>query len=292
MRTISIVTPSYNQGKFLEQTIDSILSQNYPKLEYIIIDGGSNDNSIEIIKKYEKHLKFWVSEKDKGQANAINKGLAYCTNEIFNWVNSDDFLEEGALKKINDAFSDDSIEVVAGKVNKFTETKSSIGNNVRLSAIDLMCWNKGVDYVQPGVWLKRENIASCGGINEAYHYAFDWDMMIRYLYQFPQVAYIDDLLVHFRIHEESKTGSSLEKFDREEREIIKALLNNPQYSGLHKAAAYKTKRSDWVAFLDETVRNEQLNSIQKIKTILKNIQRQPMDMAVTRMTLGTLKKFF
>ena len=82
----SIITPSYNQGQYIEQTIQSVLNQNYPNLEYIIIDGGSTDNTVEIIKKYEKHLKFWVSEKDKGQANAINKGLQYCTGEIFNWI--------------------------------------------------------------------------------------------------------------------------------------------------------------------------------------------------------------
>lgn len=89
---ISIVTPSYNQGQFLEETIRSILLQGYPNLEYIIIDGGSTDNSLEIIKKYEPWLTYWVSEPDKGPASAINKGLQKCTGEWFNWINSDDLL--------------------------------------------------------------------------------------------------------------------------------------------------------------------------------------------------------
>src|ERR1700733_14532761 len=97
---ISIVTPSYNKGQYIEQTIQSVLDQNYPNLEYIIIDGGSTDNTIEIIEKYAPYLKYWVSEKDKGQANAINKGLQYCTGEIFNWLNSDDYLEPDSLEKI------------------------------------------------------------------------------------------------------------------------------------------------------------------------------------------------
>src|ERR1700741_4157141 len=96
--TISIVTPSFNQGQFLEQTIDSILSQQYPGLQYIIIDGGSTDNSVEIIKKYEKHLHFWVSEPDKGQSHAINKGLNIATGEVFNWLCSDDYYTPGSLK--------------------------------------------------------------------------------------------------------------------------------------------------------------------------------------------------
>ena len=86
---ISIVTPSFNQGKYIEETIRSVLLQNYPNLEYIIIDGGSTDETVSIIKKYEGRIKFWLSEKDKGQGNAINKGLKYCTGEIFNWIISE-----------------------------------------------------------------------------------------------------------------------------------------------------------------------------------------------------------
>ena len=88
---ISIVTPSFNQGKYIEQTIQSVLTQNYPNLEYIIIDGGSTDKTVDIIKKYEQQLSYWVTEPDKGQTDAINKGFAKCTGEIFNWINSDDF---------------------------------------------------------------------------------------------------------------------------------------------------------------------------------------------------------
>src|SRR5471032_696184 len=98
--SISIVTPSYNQGQYLDETIRSVLDQKYPNLQYIIIDGGSTDNSVEVIKKYEKHLSYWVSEKDKGQTDALNKGVAKCTGEIFGYINSDDLLLPKSLERV------------------------------------------------------------------------------------------------------------------------------------------------------------------------------------------------
>ncbi len=95
---ISVVTPSYNQGPYLEKTILSVIEQGYPNLEYIIIDGGSTDNSLEIIKKYERHLSYWVSEKDRGQSHAINKGFGHAGGDLFGWLNSDDFYAPDALK--------------------------------------------------------------------------------------------------------------------------------------------------------------------------------------------------
>ncbi len=117
---ISLITPSYNQAIYLEQTIQSVISQHYPNLEHIVIDGGSTDGSVEIIKKYEKHLTYWVSEPDKGQSNAINKGLQKATGSIINWLNSDDYLETGALHFVADAFRDPSVNVVCGKSRLFT----------------------------------------------------------------------------------------------------------------------------------------------------------------------------
>jgi len=130
---ISIVTASYNQGQFIEETILSVLNQNYPNLEYILIDGGSTDNSVEIIRKYQQHFTYWVSEKDKGQANAINKGLQLCTGDIFNWLNSDDYLEPGSLHKIAAAFANEQVQMVAGKVRNYSTTEEEIIPNQNLS---------------------------------------------------------------------------------------------------------------------------------------------------------------
>ena len=121
---ISLITPSFNQGEYLEQTIDSVLSQNYPNVEYIIMDGGSTDNSVQIIKKHEKHLKYWVSEPDKGQSDAINKGLKLVTGDVFNWLCSDDYLENGALKLIGERFNEGGIDFISGNIQVIEDVQN------------------------------------------------------------------------------------------------------------------------------------------------------------------------
>ena len=119
---ITIITPSYNQGQFIEETITSILSQDYPNLEYLIIDGGSKDNTVEIIKKYAGRLDYWVSEKDRGQSHAINKGLERSNGDIINWINSDDALMPGALWTVARAWMENPGAIISGATQLFNET--------------------------------------------------------------------------------------------------------------------------------------------------------------------------
>lgn len=123
---ISIITPSFNQGEFLEKTILSVLNQNYPNLEYIIIDGGSNDNSREIIKKYEKFVTYWVSEKDGGQGDALNKGFKRATGEIIGWQNSDDIYLPGAFFRIAEIMKKSSADILFGDIMKINESDGII----------------------------------------------------------------------------------------------------------------------------------------------------------------------
>ena len=287
---ISIVTPSFNQRHFIEETITSVLDLQYPNLEYIIIDGGSTDNTVEIIKKYAKHLKYWVSEKDTGQANAINKGLQHCTGEIFNWLNSDDYLETGALQKIANAFADGSVHMVAGKVRNFSANNEEIIQNQNLSAEGLMCWKTGVQFVQPGVWMRRTMLEKFGGIDEQFHYAFDWDLYIRYLYHAPAVKEIPDLLVHFRLHEQSKTQSLGEQFLIEERKIIEKICSLVGYAGLQKACNYKIQKAGWTDLLSQQSR---LNTsfIQKSLQVLQQMWKYEK-VSFSRQSAGAIKAFW
>ena len=181
---ISIVTPSYNQGTFLEETIQSILSQDYPNLEYIIIDGGSTDNSVEIIKKYEQHISYWVSEKDKGQTNAISKGFAKATGEICNWINSDDVLAPNALKTIANAFIENpNVDFVHGKngiidsESKLTEWTQHPKDNLEIQ------YFYGMPYGQQACFFTKRIYDKVGGLNEKISFSMDFDLYTKIHYK-------------------------------------------------------------------------------------------------------------
>lgn len=208
---ISLITPSYNQGEYLEQCIDSVLSQNYPNLEYIIMDGGSSDNSVEIIKKYEKHLKYWVSEPDKGQSHAINKGLKLVTGEVFNWLCSDDYLEQGSLFKIAEAFLDPKVDLISGDIRVFegneeyvkegTVLKNTLEESLALS------FN-----IQPATFFRTRFYKEFGYLNEDLHYLMDKEFLMKYLFAYGQenFLYLDTLIAHYRIQKESKTFKEMD----------------------------------------------------------------------------------
>lgn len=287
---ISIVTPTYNQGQYIEETILSVLNQNYPNLEYIIMDGGSTDNTVEIIKKYEKHLTYWESKPDRGQAHAINKGLEMSTGEIFNWLNSDDYLAPGALHAIAKGFEDPKVDAVAGQTiyfeNGIFQAPEQLAN---LEAKKLIRWDKGVVFIQPGLWTRREHFINCMGVDEQFHYAFDWDLIIRYLYLFPNVNYISLPLVFFRLHDESKTVSSIEKFNKEESLILDKIGNTIEFKGLYKTAIGRNVRREWGDNLNKISQDASKNKIQKIGLILAQCTTWPSQ-KLNRITLGTLKQ--
>jgi glycosyltransferase involved in cell wall biosynthesis len=288
--TISIVTPTYNQGQYIEETIQSVLDQNYPNLEYIIIDGGSTDNTVEIIKKYEKHLTYWESQPDKGQAHAINKGLKHCTGEIFNWLNSDDYLAPGALQAIANAFDNSNADAVAGQTIYFEKNKFQEPEQLaNLGAKKLIRWDKGVVFIQPGIWMKKDLVQQCGSIDEQFHFAFDWDLIIRYLHCSPKVKYINQPLVNFRLHDESKTVSSLDKFHKEEERILEKIGHLQQFKGLHKTALGRNVRRQWYKRLEAIKLDESLSKSQKFTQIIQESMDWPSE-KWNRITLGALKQ--
>ena len=129
---ITVVTPSFNQGNFIRETIESILSQNYDDLEYFIIDGGSTDNTLEIIKEYSNQINYWVSEKDKGQSDAINKGLSRATGELFAWVNSDYILLPNCLQKIAECYLQNKKVDIIHSNSVYIDSRSYISKMVRV----------------------------------------------------------------------------------------------------------------------------------------------------------------
>lgn len=252
---ITIITPSYNQAEYIEQTIDSVLSQNYTNLEYMIIDGGSTDQSVEIIKKYEKHLSYWVSESDQGQSHAINKGLKHAQGDVINWLNSDDFLEPGSLKLIGETFENPKIKVLCGKSRKFSEQTVFISKGTEVYPQNLAKTIGWARIDQPETWFRRSAFEVVGSIDQRLHYLMDREWWIRYLLHFDieGILQIPDILVNFRLHGKSKTISMEEAFEIdhdtifhgiakafEKTEIANFIKNNSTISEYYKFP----KRSD------------------------------------------------
>ena len=216
---ITIITPSFNQGQFLEQTILSVLNQNYPNLEYIIIDGGSKDNSVDIIKKYADKLTYWVSEPDKGQSEAINKGLRRATGNVVNWLNSDDYHEPHTLHTIAEAFAQPGVSVVCGRGRLFRHENEtayySQGTDVYPGNLAKTIGWARMD--QPETFFSKAAIDKMGLLDTRLHYLMDRDWWLKYLFLFglEGVKTISDVLINFRLHADSKTVSQSPKFQIE-----------------------------------------------------------------------------
>lgn len=216
---ITIITPSFNQGCYLEETIASVLNQNYPNLEYMIFDGGSQDNSVEIIKKYESCISYWESAPDKGQANALNKGFRRATGDIIGWLNSDDIYLCGALHAVASEFLARDISFLYGGCMFFYENQRHL-DMVRLPRHRITDYLPAFDYIdQPSSFWTRGVMDEIGLLDEDMHYAFDWDYFIKIYKKYPLFC-SDAVLSGYRIHATHKTGTGGEKRRKEILSII------------------------------------------------------------------------
>ena len=231
---ISIVIPSYNQGQFLEETILSVVSQDYPNLELFVVDGASKDNSVDIIKKYESHITWWVSEKDKGQSDAINKGFAKATGEIVTWLCSDDLYTPGTLKKVAEYFSqqDESVGLIYGGITTFkngVDLKSNWG--YKESPIER--YLAGMAFSQPAAFYKKIYLDKIGGrVNEQLHYGMDFDLFCR-LAMVCSFVRVEDIFAKYRLHYQSKSVSQANMFMADWNKTFVNLCNNMGWQSLN-----------------------------------------------------------
>lgn len=221
---ISIVTPSYNQGYYIEKTIRSILLQNYPNLEYIIIDGGSSDYTVDIIKKYGYWITYWTSEKDQGQSDAINKGLKKCTGILFNWLNSDDFYEPAALFNIASAYLNEKKPVIAGKSNIL----SLAGNWISSTPVgtDFYMFSKArID--QPATFFNLKVFRELGPVSLNQNLVMDAELWFKFLlkYDSTYITVTDHIIVNFQEHPSSKTVNNRYKIVLGRAKLYTQILN-------------------------------------------------------------------
>lgn len=227
---ISIVTPSFNQGQFLEETIRSVLLQGYPNLEYIIIDGGSTDESVAIIKKYEPWLTYWSSEPDRGQTHALNKGFDRISGDWLAWINSDDYYQPGAFFRLACAAEDNpGVEWIVGSTvivdSLYREQNLLVPRYPGGGWTNFVCVRQsGIDLPQPSSFWSRAAWLATGRLNETFHYAMDHEYWVRLARSGFYPLCLKEELAVFRRHEEAKTSEGVLPFWREEVRVIKHYL--------------------------------------------------------------------
>lgn len=205
---ISLVTPSYNQGQFIERTIRSVLLQGYPNLEYFIIDGGSTDETVDIIRKYEPWLSGWTSEPDRGQSHAINKGFARCSGEVINWLNSDDLLAKDALSAVGHAFVESpDTDIVLGLCRREYLSDPHAGHLDRpLPSMERVAMLPVINPItQPSCFIRRAIIQRDPVVDESLHYTMDFDLVAYCHSRQARWKIINDVLSVFVFWGENKT---------------------------------------------------------------------------------------
>ena len=257
---ISVVTPSYNQGNYIEETILSVLNQSYPNLEYIVVDGGSSDNTLEVIDRYSKDIDVVISEPDDGQSDAINKGFGYATGDILTWLNSDDQYQADALFQVALKYICDKPDLMIGICEVFEDDalvhRHLTSNEVAFPISDILDldsgWNAGQFVFQPECFFTRSIWEKTGGyVRTDCYYSMDYELWARMALAGAEVGVIGSPLVRFRSHPDQKTADP-SKFKKELRKVRELIIEEhglPDFEKNRPSPSFGTKLK--VAFVND-----------------------------------------
>lgn len=224
MVKLSIITPVYNGVKFIEDNVLNVQAQSYKNIEHIIIDGGSTDGTLKILEKY-KNVITYISEKDKGQSDAINKGFKLSSGDVVTWLGVDDYYENpNVLEAVAKYFEDQNIKVLEGtsKIIYLQTGKERMVSQPEISERNLIrWWNEGSIPPQPSIFFRRELIEKYGDLDINLHYCMDHDLWLRFLVNGEKFTLVKDLFSIILIHPESKTGSATNNFIKEHDKVAK-----------------------------------------------------------------------
>jgi GT2 family glycosyltransferase len=253
MPLVSIITPSFNQASYLEQTIQSVLNQDYADIETLVIDGGSTDGSVDIIKKYASRLAYWVSEKDSGQADAINKGMAHAKGDIVAWLNSDDYYLLGTVAAAVGAFDANPDVALVYADMLAVDERGQTFNTFRykqLTLEDLLCFQI---IGQPAVFMRRAAFEKAGGLDISYHFLLDHHLWIRIAAQ-GRILHIPQTWAAARHHAEAKNRAQAAAFGREAFRILESVERDihlaPTLAKIKRRATASAHRVDARYLLD------------------------------------------
>jgi glycosyltransferase involved in cell wall biosynthesis len=231
---ITVVTPSYNQGRFLERAIVSVLSQNYPNLEYLVFDAGSTDNSLAILKKYSKRLTYWTSESDRGQSDAICKGWNRATGDVLAWLNTDDFYYPGALHEVGKLFgAKPNLKMVCGAVALVDEQERKLRVKRPVPVAPEVLLPRANIPAQAGTFIRREIFDSLGGPRLDLHYVMDWELCLRVAMKYPAsaIAFSNKVLAADRQWGGTKTLNAAGRDAVEMRRVLTELFGSHKLNG-------------------------------------------------------------
>jgi glycosyltransferase involved in cell wall biosynthesis len=297
MPRISIITPSFNQGAYIEETIRSVVEQGYPEVEMIVIDGGSRDDTVDILRKYADRIAHWESEKDRGQTHAINKGLARATGDIWAYLNSDDLITPGALKRVAEIFSDPAVDWIGG----ITDIFDTNGSHDTVTPLEpprqieyLTPWQRSVQHVfscSNVTYMRRSIYEKLGGFDESYHYSMDMEYYTRAMFAGYKFHRVPEVLGKWRWHDQCKTvrDGNAYRFTEEEIRIAETHIDHLQPAERAELAREIARQRKWFSIRQIVVGDANSSRRSRLASLLRAAAANP-SLVFFRPWLGAIRQ--